>query len=298
MIQSMTGFAAVAQDTEAHTISFDIRSVNNRGLDLKIRIPDGIDGLEQSLRTRITKAITRGAVNVNVRVSGRQTNDIVPRLNTGVLQSMLDALAEIEQHAMDRQINLAPSTATDILALRGVVEMADQSHDFGDGLKADIETMCDAALDQFITSRKDEGRTLSRVLADAVDQIETLVAQATSLLPQRQSRINSTFQDALTRLSAHNSDIDQDRVAQEIAMLLIKQDVKEELDRLAAHIAAARDLLTAGGAIGRRFDFLTQEFNREANTLCSKAQHSELSQIGLELKTVIDQIREQVQNVE
>jgi len=117
-------------------------------------------------------------------------------------------------------------------------------------------------------------------------------------LPQRQSRINSTFQDALTRLSAHNADIDQDRVAQEIAMLLIKQDVKEELDRLAAHIAAARDLLTAGGAIGRRFDFLTQEFNREANTLCSKAQHSELSQIGLELKTVIDQIREQVQNVE
>jgi len=139
---------------------------------------------------------------------------------------------------------------------------------------------------------------LHGVLSDAINEIESLVQQAVAVLPDRQAHIDGVFRESLARLTDANVDIDRERVAQEIGMILIKQDVKEELDRLATHIIAARELLSDTAPIGRRFDFLTQEFNREANTLCSKAQHIDLSRIGILLKTTIDQIREQVQNVE
>ncbi|NBQ28012.1 MAG: DUF1732 domain-containing protein [Rhodobacteraceae bacterium] len=193
---------------------------------------------------------------------------------------------------------MAPSNATDILGIKGVLDAAEpQVLDQAD-LKQMIETLLDDALDQFITSRRDEGRHLHSVLSDAINEIESLVQQAVAVLPDRQARIDGVFRESLARLTDANVDVDRERVAQEIGMIFIKQDVKEELDRLATHIIAARELLSDTAPIGRRFDFLTQEFNREANTLCSKAQHIDLSRIGILLKTTIDQIREQVQNVE
>ncbi len=298
MIQSMTGFATATHDTPSHTISVEMRGVNNRGLDLKIRVPDGIDGLEQSIRSRVAAQVKRGSINVTIRLSTRAEAEPQLALNKDMLGVVLSALGEIEQSAMDHQVNLAPSTATDILALRGILDVQDVAQDTSDALKPAIEAAYDAALAMFIQSRQDEGRALADVLHRAITDIEIRVTQATALLPERQRKIETTFNESLKRLLSQSVEIDQDRVAQEIATLLIKQDVQEEIDRLNGHIKAARDLLADGGAIGRRFDFLTQEFNREANTLCSKAQHNQLTQVGLELKTIIDQIREQVQNVE
>lgn len=298
MIQSMTGFATATHDTPSHTISVEMRGVNNRGLDLKIRVPDGIDGLEQSIRSRVAAQVKRGSINVTIRLSTRAEAEPQLALNKDMLGVVLSALGEIEQSAMDHHVNLAPSTATDILALRGILDVQDLAQDTSDALKPAIEAACDVALAMFIQSRQDEGRALADVLHRAITDIEIRVTQATALLPERQSKIETTFNESLKRLLSQSVEIDQDRVAQEIATLLIKQDVQEEIDRLNGHIKAARDLLADGGAIGRRFDFLTQEFNREANTLCSKAQHNQLTQVGLELKTIIDQIREQVQNVE
>ena len=298
MIQSMTGFATATHDTPSHTISVEMRGVNNRGLDLKIRVPDGIDGLEQSIRSRVAAQVKRGSINVTIRLSTRAEAEPQLALNKDMLGVVLSALGEIEQSAMDHHVNLAPSTATDILALRGILDVQDLAPDTSDALKPAIEAAGDAALAMFIQSRQDEGRALADVLHRAITDTEIRVTQATALLPERQSKIETTFNESLKRLLSQSVEIDQDRVAQEIATLLIKQDVQEEIDRLNGHIKAARDLLADGGAIGRRFDFLTQEFNREANTLCSKAQHNQLTQVGLELKTIIDQIREQVQNVE
>ncbi len=298
MIQSMTGFATATHDTPSHTISVEMRGVNNRGLDLKIRVPDGIDGLEQSIRSRVAAQVKRGSITVTIRLLTRAEAEPQLALNKDMLGVVLSALGEIEQSAMDHHVNLAPSTATDILALRGILDVQDVAQDTSDALKPAIEAACDAALAMFIQSRQDEGRALADVLHRAITDIEIRVTQATALLPERQSKIETTFNESLKRLLSQSVEIDQDRVAQEIATLLIKQDVQEEIDRLNGHITAARDLLADGGAIGRRFDFLTQEFNREANTLCSKAQHNQLTQVGLELKTIIDQIREQVQNVE
>ena len=298
VIKSMTGFAAATRDTEIGVFSADIRGVNNRGLDLKIRVPDGIDGLESLVRTKVSQHVTRGSVTVNIRLQSRQAQSASVQVNAAMLHDVLSAMAEIETQAMERNISLAPSNATDILGIKGVLDAAEpQVLDPAD-VKQMIETLLDDALDQFITSRRDEGRHLHGVLSDAINEIESLVQQAVAVLPDRQARIDGVFRESLARLTDANVDIDRERVAQEIGMILIKQDVKEELDRLATHIIAARELLSDTAPIGRRFDFLTQEFNREANTLCSKAQHMDLSRIGILLKTTIDQIREQVQNVE
>lgn len=298
MIQSMTGFATLRRDTDNQTMSIDIRGVNNRGLDLKIRVPDGIDGLEQAIRSLVTQHVTRGSIQVSLRLGDRDGQGANLSLNHHMLDVVLQSLTDIENTAMARHINLAPSKATDILALRGILDMAEPTAQDSDTTKDALIALCDAAMADFIAMRRSEGQALHSVLIAAVDALETLVSDARALVPERQSRITDQFQKALAQLGQQASDMEQEKIAQEIALLLIKQDVQEELDRLTAHIAAARDLLTTGGAVGRRLDFLTQEFNREANTLCSKAQHAKLTQIGLDIKTIVDQIREQVQNVE
>ncbi|KNX42811.1 hypothetical protein ROTO_06610 [Roseovarius tolerans] len=296
MIHSMTAFATRQGRHADHAWAWELRGVNGKGLDLRLRVPDWIEGLEAGLRTRLTSALGRGNVTVSLRVQGAAEGATVG-LDSAAFDAVLAAMAEVEARAMAQGLTLAPANAADVLALRGVLETAPPDPDtaaLGQAILADFEPV----LESFVAMRADEGAALGSVLAGHLDEIARLTEAAADLLATRQEDIARQHRAALARVSEAAPETDPARIAQELAMLAVKLDVTEEIDRLRAHVAAARTLLAEGGPIGRKLDFLAQEFNREANTLCSKAQHTGLTEIGLALKTAIDQMREQVQNVE
>lgn len=296
MRQSMTGFASGQGTAGRYRWTWEIRSVNARGLDLRLRVPDWIEGLETALRARLSKAVTRGNITLNLRMQA-EDGAALQMLNSAQLDATLTALAEVETRAMDRGITLAPATATGILALRGILDSSIADEDTT-GLRAAIEADFDTVLKSFCAMREAEGHALQTILAAQIDQIKLLTAEAETLADARRKDMGDRMKTALSRVLDNTDGADPDRVAQELALIAVKADVTEELDRLNAHVAAAHDLLASDGPVGRRLDFLTQEFNREANTLSSKAQFQPLTRVGLDLKTVIDQMREQVQNVE
>ena len=296
MISSMTGFASARGELPPFSWAWELRSVNAKGLDLRLRVPDWLDGLEAALRADLSKALTRGNVTLSLRLSRDEATGELA-LNRQTLAAVLDALAEVEADALERGINLAPSKASDLLGLRGVLDSSVGDVDPAP-LVARIRAEFPALVDSFLQMRRDEGAQLAAVLGEQVGRIEALAVQAATLAEARKDAMAETLKANLARVMDSASGADPDRVAQELALLAVKADVTEEIDRLNAHVAAARDLLTKGGAVGRKLDFLMQEFNREANTLCSKSQSVELTGVGLELKAVIDQMREQVQNVE
>ncbi|MDO6733248.1 YicC/YloC family endoribonuclease [Octadecabacter sp. 1_MG-2023] len=295
MIRSMTAFATLQGHADGASWTWDVRSVNGRGLDIKVRVPDGIDGLEAKVRAAVTKAATRGNVTIGLRLAREQADGAL-QIDPARLDLILEALDAIQDRAFDKGVTLGQPTAADVLAHRGVLVAAqtDINVDFAAPVWADFE----AALNAMIEMREVEGGSLLSVITAQVDQIETLTAQAVEAAKSRSEAIKIQMAKALGRIMEDATGADPDRVAQELALIAVKSDITEEIDRLGAHVHAARDLLAAGGPCGRKLDFLTQEFNREANTLCSKAQDVALTQIGLALKAVIDQLREQVQNVE
>lgn len=295
-MRSMTAFASGRGGFGDHEWAWDLRSVNARGLDLRLRVPDWVAGLETGLRKRLGEALQRGSVTLALRL-GREAGGGGLAVDLAQLDAVLDALGVVEARARARGMELAPSRAADILSQRGILEAPREDEDTAPLARAilrDFETV----LADFLAMRDREGAALHAVLSAQVDRIAALTAEAAGAVEARRDAAAEAFRAALARVTEGAATADPDRVAQEIAMLAVKGDVTEELDRLGAHVAAARDLLAAEGAVGRRLDFLTQEFNREANTLCSKSQNTELTRIGLELKAVIDQLREQVQNVE
>jgi uncharacterized protein (TIGR00255 family) len=296
MIKSMTGFASASGADAPFSWSWELRSVNGRGLDLRLRVPDWVDGLEAGLRKKLTGAATRGSITCNLRLNRDEAGGAL-EINAAQLETVLNALHKIEERAMDAGVSLAPSKATDIVTMRGVLEQA--------RFEDDAEALCkilladfDAVLNDFNMMRTQEGAALGGVLAAQLDEIETLTRAAADLMPARQAEMATNLRSTLARVLENTEGADGERVAQELALIAVKTDITEEIDRLKAHVTAARALLAEGGAMGRKLDFLTQEFNREANTLCSKAQMKELTTIGLALKAVVDQMREQVQNVE
>lgn len=298
MIRSMTGFGARTGEIGSLTWTADIRSVNGRGLDLKLRIPDWLEGLEGQLRSLLHSRLKRGNVTLNLKVSTSANVSELLRLNGRNLDQALDALVQVEQKAMDQGISLAPATATDILALRGVMEP--EGKDDLD-IKATVTALFQEltqVVDNFCKSRASEGEALENILRKQISEMTRLVERAKAELPDRDEKVKILLKQQVAKLLDTSQEIDETRLVQELALLGIKSDVSEELDRLETHIASAYELLDEEAAIGRRFDFLTQEFNREANTLCSKSQHSGLTTIGLAMKATIDQMREQVQNVE
>ena len=273
-----------------------MRSVNGKGLDLRLRVPDWIDGLEAAIRSRLGKAVSRGNLALSLRVQAEDQSGSLS-VNQGQLEDVLTAMADVESRAMDMGLSLAPANAADILGIRGVLEAGNVDQDtsgLSKALLADFETV----LESFLKMRAAEGSALEVVLAEQLVSIEKLTSDASKAAEVRKSEMSETLRMQLSRVLENSDGADETRVAQELAMLSVKADVTEEIDRLGAHVTAARDLLAAGSPIGRKLDFLSQEFNREANTVCSKAQSVALTTIGLELKTVIDQMREQVQNVE
>lgn len=294
-IRSMTGFAARRGRSDGYDWLWDIRSVNGKGLDLRLRLPDWIEGLEPAIRARVPAALARGNVSLSLKVE-RAGGGEAPRVNLAALDAALAALALVRGRAKAGGIALADPTAADILAMRGVTEGA-PADEVQSALLAALISDFDALLAELVGMRESEGRALAGIVAGQLDRIAALVAEAGEAAAARRPEMRRQLDDNLARVLAAAA-ADPDRVAQELALLVVKADVTEELDRLDAHVAAARKLLAEAGAIGRKFDFLMQEFMREANTLCSKSGNAALTRIGLDLKTVIDQMREQVQNVE
>ena len=293
---SMTGFASAKGHEAGFSWAWELRSVNSKGLDLRLRVPDWVPGLEAALRARLSRDITRGAVTLSLRL-GREDETGQLTLDMAQLDAVLDALAAVETRALDRGISLAPSRAADLLGLRGVLDTASADDD-GEALRTALMTAFEPLIADFLAMRRAEGAALNDVIAAQLDTIAGLTAEAAEAAQARRDEQAEALNAALARVMDGAAGVDEARIAQELALIAVKADITEELDRLTAHVAAARELLSADAPIGRKFDFLAQEFNREANTLCSKSGAKALTAIGLELKTVIDQMREQIQNVE
>lgn len=290
-LASMTAFASTEGGAEGLTWSWDMRSVNGRGLDVKLRLPEGLSALEQPLRAALTKALTRGNVTLGLRLTRNAASGAL-KLNKDALAAALDAVAEVEAAAGG---GLPQSTAVDILAMRGVMDVADAAAlPDADAMLAEAKGLIAA----FVEMRRSEGAALSDVMTGQLARMAELTEAARDAAQARTEAQGNRMRAQITALLEATDVVDEARLAQELATLAVKGDVMEEIDRLRAHIKAALDLTMGGGPVGRKLDFLMQEFNREANTLCAKSSDTALTAIGLDLKLTIDQMREQVQNVE
>lgn len=297
MLQSMTAFAARSGQTETHAWTWELRGVNSKGLDLRLRLPDWVPGLEAVVRAAVQSRVARGSVTLGLRISARDSGHGALQIDPVALRSVLAMLGRVEAEAAAQGLSLAPSSAVEILALRGLADSAGPETETASllaALSADLTPL----LDEFMAMRASEGAALATVLCDHLATISTLTSRAAEVAEARRDQIEETLRASLARVMETAAGVDPDRVAQELALIAVKADVTEELDRLRAHVAAAETLMASGEPVGRRLDFLMQEFNREANTLCSKAQSTGLTRVGLDLKATIDQMREQVQNVE
>ncbi len=292
----MTGFAARRGEGVGFGWTWEVRSVNGKGFDLRLRLPDWIDGLEPAVRAAVARVASRGNVTLSLKLA-REAGAEAVRVNAAGLDSVLAALAVVRARAEAAGIELAEPSTAEILGLRGVVDQGGEAEETGPLLTALLADL-DPLLADFAAMRAAEGQALAGVIASQIDRIARLTAEAKDAAEARRLEMQRMLNGNLARVLAGAAEADPARVAQELALLVVKADVTEEIDRLTAHVAAARALLGEKGAVGRKFDFLMQEFMREANTLCSKSGNAALTRIGLDLKTVIDQMREQVQNVE
>jgi uncharacterized protein (TIGR00255 family) len=293
-LSSMTGYARAQGGVPGITFSVEIKTVNSRGLDIRMRMTPGYDALEAEIRRRIGKAISRGSVTVNLNVEREGEGGRVV-VNRQALDAVLDAIKEI-----GALTNSPRPTPDGILGLKGVLEQHDAplDADAEERLGAAIYAAVDAALEDLRKARQAEGVHLKEILTGQVDEIARLRDAAAAHPGRSRDAILSRLKEQIADLMASSTGFSEDRLVQEALLLATKADIREELDRLTAHVASARSLLAEGGPVGRKLDFLSQEFNREANTLCSKSNAVELTAIGLDLKAVIDQFREQVQNLE
>ena len=298
MLKSMTGFASATGTLDSWNWTWELRSVNGKGLDLRLRVPDWIDGLEIGLRKALSAVAARGNVTLSLRITREEDAAGSFQINDCMLQSVLDAMAVIEAQAMDAGLSLAPSKASDIVAMRGILDQKNQSDQDTKPLAKALLAQAGDLIQSFDAMRQSEGAALETVLNGQLSEIGVLTTAAEQLAQSRSTDVAATLQRNLAKIMENADGFDETRVAQELALLAVKADITEEIDRLVAHVNAAQVLLAEAAPIGRKMDFLMQEFNREANTLCSKAQNAELTRIGLALKVLIDQMREQVQNVE
>lgn len=294
-MNSMTGFASREGGADGLAWTWELRSVNARGLDLRLRLPDRAASLDRPIRARLSAALNRGSVSLGLRL--REAGGVSLASPADAALSAAAALAARAQAAMKAaDISVAPTPPTALLNLPGVMSTSEADTKLpSEALLADF----DHALEALLEMRACEGAALAAVLADHLARMTEATLRAKAAVATRGADRESRFQaDVLRLVEAAGQAVDPAKLAQDLATLIVKGDVSEELDRLDAHLKAAGDLLTASGPVGRKLDFLMQEFNREANTLCAKSSDTELTQAGLDLKVLIDQMREQVQNVE
>ena len=293
-LSSMTGFARGQGVAGAYAWSWEIKSVNAKGLDIRFRLPPGWDAIEVAARTRAAQALSRGTVYCNLTVT-RQGVAPTVKVNEPVLNAVIATLNQLTG-----KIDAAAPTLDGILALKGVMEVTEEteSEEGHRAAEAAILKGFDKALADLDTMRKHEGDALGKLLTTRLQEIATLTAQAEAAPGRKPEAIKARLAAQVATLIEASQRFDSDRLYQEAIMLATKADIREELDRLVAHVAQAQKLIDEGGPAGRRLDFLAQELNRESNTLTAKANDSELTNVGLQLKSVVEQFREQVQNLE
>jgi uncharacterized protein (TIGR00255 family) len=294
----MTGYARAQGSDERRRWVWEARSVNGRNLEIRCRVPQGFDRLENPARTAVTARLKRGNVSLTLTLTSEQQGKPL-RINRALLAELAGLVEEVRKGT-----GAAAPTADGLLRVRGVIEEENQSEDSEEALSAldrALSKTLDEVLKALAGARAAEGKALSVVIDRHIVEIEGLCERAAERAAAQIGTLRARFDSQLAELLERTPALSEERFAQEVALLVGKADVREELDRLAAHIAQARTLLVEArpdNAVGRKFDFLCQEFNREANTLCSKSADIELTRIGIDLKGAIERMREQVQNVE
>ncbi len=303
-VNSMTGFARatgrVEGDADGCSWTWELKSVNGKGLDARCRLPAGFERLEQTARARVKGRLGRGNVAAALTLDWDRLQSGM-RVNHGALEKIISLLPEIQE----RLPEAPPPRIEGLLALRGVMEAPDSpnpgaepggepNEEFNGALLAGL----DEALDSLAAMRAGEGAALAAVLESQLNEMTRLIDAAAGLAAFQPAAVKQRLKTQIEEMLAQVPALPEEKLAHEAALLMTKSDVREELDRLKAHVAAAKALLKDGGAVGRKLDFLCQEFSREANTLCSKSPDVEMTRLGLDMKAIIDQLREQAQNIE
>ncbi|MCB1413623.1 MAG: YicC family protein [Xanthobacteraceae bacterium] len=293
-LSSMTGFARSHGTSGPYAFDWELKSVNAKGFDFRMRLPPGFDEIEQRARKEAAGRLARGTVYANLTVKRTGTAAAV-RVNHDVLNAVLKIAVE-----MAGRIDAVAPSIDGLMSIKGVVEVAEPETDEAEDqeARAAILSAFEQALDSLVDMRRREGAALGEVLTQRLDEIESLAAKAEAAPGRKPEAIRARLAEQIAVLLEASDRFDSDRLTQEALMIATKADIREELDRIASHIKQARNLLRKGGPVGRRLDFLSQEFNREVNTCCSKSNDLELTNTGLELKNVVEQFREQVQNLE
>lgn len=291
-VSSMTGFASAEGEASGISWVWELKSVNGKSLDLRLRLPPGYDALEARLRSALSGRLRRGNISANLTVN-RVTPPTI-RVNREMLDRVIALLGELAG-----EVEAAPPRLDGLIGLRGIIETVDdEPDDIIEARRAAVIEAWGIALDRLVAARGEEGGRLGAVLSAQLAELAELVAAASSLSAAQPEALRARLQQSLAALDELVPAMPRERVAQELALLVSRGDIREELDRLRAHLAQAGDLLAKGEGVGRQLDFLCQELNREANTLCSKSADIELTRVGLALKVAVEQFREQVQNLE
>jgi uncharacterized protein (TIGR00255 family) len=288
----MTGFARTEGEAAGISWVWELKSVNGKSLDLRLRLPPGYDAMEASLRAALGGRLRRG--NISAALTINRVTPPAIRINRDMLDRVLTLVRELAE-----EVEAAPPRVDGLIGLRGVIETVDdEPDDVTEARRAAIANGWSAALDRLATARGEEGSRLAVVLSGQLAELAELVAAASSTAAAQPEALRARLQQSIAAVVDLAPGMPQERVAQELALLVSRGDIREELDRLRAHIAQGGDLMAKGEGVGRQLDFLCQELNREANTLCSKSADIELTRIGLALKVAVEQFREQVQNLE
>lgn len=293
-LQSMTGFSRAEGSDDSGNWAWEMRSVNGKSLDLRLRLPNGVEGLESEVRNCVSSKLKRGNIQVNLTLE-QKSGASVPSLNSAAFEAALGAAKKASE-----QSGLAMPSLGEILSIKGVMEMAETT--LTDGVeKARNENILQTlqkAVDLLVDARLSEGQAMTNVLLSQIDEIEALKNRVENDQSRTADAIRQRLHEQVAKLIEQTNELDAQRLHQEAAILATKSDLREELDRLNAHIASARELLKSEEPVGRKLDFLSQEFNRECNTICSKSNAASVTNAGLEMKVIIDQFREQVQNIQ
>lgn len=293
-LQSMTGFARREGSSGRYRWAWELRSVNGKGLDLRLRLPPGTENIEADVRRLAGEMFSRGNMQIGLTISASELG-----VETVVNQAALSAVLSLREQ-LTGMIDPAPLRLDTLLGVRGIVEFREPEEKEGEkaARDADIMAALRLALHDIMMMRETEGAALHHVLLGQIARIEELARTIEADTSRSPETIAARLSHQVALLLDGSASLDRDRLYAEVALLAAKADIREEIDRLHAHVAAARDLLEKGGPVGRKLDFLSQEFNRESNTICSKSNAASVTAAGIELKVVIDQFREQVQNLE
>lgn len=294
-LQSMTGFSRATAEHDGAAIAWELKSVNGKAVDARLRLPPGCERLEQPVRQAVQRRFSRGNIQASLTIGQTSGTMVQPVVN----EAFLKDLAGLAQR-LQEQFGAAPASADGLLGLRGVLDMPEtlETEEVRAAFDVSVLAALDKALAGLEQARQSEGEALRGLLAGHVDAIEALTLRAEADKSRDPAVIRTRLAEQVALLMDAAANLDESRLHQEAAFLATKADIREEIDRLKTHIASARVLLAGSGPIGRKLDFLAQEFNRESNTLCSKSNAAAVTAIGLELKAVVDQFREQVQNLE